>query len=134
MRPPKSPPKSTAWHGRVLPVIAREPDAARPVFCIVCVGVRPADSRGRKPEAWHHHTRNWGWFPTMREARQRIRSRDCARFMHECGYYQWCLVEWVPAGICSDTLVMEWYKLKGERYVKARRPPFAKHICNWSMG
>lgn len=97
------------------------------VYCVVAINhnFKHDPQPGR-------HTRPWGWFPTMNEARRSVRSS--ARFIHECGYYQWCLIEQAPPGLCSDTRALEWYKLKGERFVKAKCPPWAKHICNWSLG
>lgn len=92
------------------------------IYCVVAVG----DS----PLRWR---RTWGWYVALVSARAAV--KKCSAFIHECRYYEWCLIEEVKAGISAETQVIQWFKLNRRGvFVRSRRPPWARGICNWSMG
>ena len=119
------------------------------IFCVVVVATKP-DSPSSKTgcKVCYDHLRAWGWFPTEKEAVDCI--QHDAQFLHENAYYQWALIERVPAGLCQNSEVRGWFKLRGRkkgymtngrldewwtaRFHLCKTPKWAKHICNWSLG
>jgi len=98
------------------------------IYCVVAIRVTKASWACKT----HEDCRTWGWYPSIIQARAAV--RKSSKFIHEMGFYQFCLIERVPSGICTNAQAMEWFLLKGERYVRTARPKWALQICNWSMG
>jgi hypothetical protein len=72
-----------------------------------------------------------GWYNTLEKAQEHTLS-NCMD-LSEDGYYKYIVIEKVPEGVYPISKTVSWYKWT-DKYIKCRKPLWAKNIINWSIG
>lgn len=102
----------------------------KPIYFITSV-YGPKHSR-------YGYTRCWGWWPTLKEARESVKCNDCD--MHETDF-EYLVIESVSPymlAAAQETYSKEWYRWSGNndtgKWGAIKEPEWSKSIIGYGIG
>ena len=111
----------------------------KPIYFITSVYGPEHRNRNHK-EQFHQlrHSRCWGWWPTLKEARKSVKCNDCD--MHETDF-EYLVIESVSPYMLAaalDTYTKEWYRWHGNndtgKWKAIKDPKWSKSIIGYGIG